>query len=40
MKIAILGAGISGMALAQKLIQGGLDAADIYLFEASTRAGG
>jgi protoporphyrinogen oxidase len=40
LKIAILGAGISGMALAQKLIQGGLDASDISLFEASTRAGG
>jgi protoporphyrinogen oxidase len=40
LKIAILGAGISGMALAQKLIQGGLPTGDVVLFEASGRAGG
>ena len=40
MKIAILGAGVSGLALAQKLIQGGHDRADLTLFEASPRAGG
>jgi protoporphyrinogen oxidase len=39
-KTAILGAGVSGMALAQKLIQGGLPSEDIVLFEASSRAGG
>lgn len=40
MKTAILGAGVSGLALAQKLIQGGLDRESIVLFEAAPRAGG
>jgi protoporphyrinogen oxidase len=39
-KTAILGAGVSGLALAQKLIQGGLPREDVVLFEASARAGG
>jgi len=40
MKTAILGAGVSGLALARKLIQGGLAPSDVTLFEASGRAGG
>ena len=35
MKTAILGAGVSGLALARALIEGGLDANDITLFEAA-----
>lgn len=40
MKTAILGAGISGLALARFLIDGGLSADDIELFEAGPKAGG
>lgn len=40
MKTAILGAGISGLALARFLIDGGLDAQDITLFESAPKAGG
>ncbi len=40
MKTAILGAGVSGLALARALIEGGLDANDITLFEAAPVAGG
>ncbi|MEE2938785.1 MAG: NAD(P)-binding protein, partial [Planctomycetota bacterium] len=40
MKIAILGAGISGMALARFLEQGGVPRDSISLFEASSVAGG
>jgi protoporphyrinogen oxidase len=39
-KTAILGAGVSGLALARALIEGGLDANDITLFEAAPVAGG
>jgi len=39
-KTAILGAGVSGLALARALIEGGLDATDITLFEAAPVAGG
>ncbi|MEL6427990.1 MAG: FAD-dependent oxidoreductase [Planctomycetota bacterium] len=40
MKIAILGAGISGMALARFLEQGGVSRDAITLFEAGSKAGG
>ena len=40
MKIAILGAGISGLALARFLIEGGLSADAITLFESSSEVGG
>ncbi|MFT7671344.1 MAG: protoporphyrinogen oxidase [Planctomycetota bacterium] len=40
MKIAILGAGISGLALARFLIDGGHDPLDIDLFESASKAGG
>ncbi|MEC7232936.1 MAG: FAD-dependent oxidoreductase [Planctomycetota bacterium] len=40
MKIAILGAGISGMALARFLEQGGVPRSSITLFEAGSVAGG
>ncbi len=40
MKIAILGAGVSGLALAKRLVEGGLDLADVHLFEAGPVAGG
>ncbi len=40
MKTAILGAGISGLALARFLIEGGLDPLDLHLFEAAPVAGG
>jgi protoporphyrinogen oxidase len=39
-KIAILGAGVSGMALARFLIEGGVGAHQIALFEAAPVAGG
>lgn len=39
-KIAILGAGVSGLSLARFLVQGGVDASDIVLFEAGPVAGG
>lgn len=40
MKIAILGAGVSGLALAQFLVEGGLALDSITLFEAGSVAGG
>lgn len=40
LKIAILGAGVSGMALANYLIEGGISASDITLFEAGAKTGG
>lgn len=40
MKTAILGAGISGLALARFLIDGGFAPEDIVLFEAAPKAGG
>ena len=40
MKIAILGAGVSGLALARKLVEGGLPLEDIHLFEADSEIGG
>ncbi len=40
MKIAILGAGVSGLALARFLVEGGLAADSISLFEAGPRVGG
>jgi protoporphyrinogen oxidase len=40
LKTAILGAGISGLALARFLIDGGLDPSDLHLFEAAPKAGG
>lgn len=40
MKTAILGAGVSGLALARFLLEGGLDADDVTLFEAAPVAGG
>lgn len=40
MKTAILGAGVSGLALARYLIQGGLPATDVTVFEASKAPGG
>jgi protoporphyrinogen oxidase len=39
-KIAILGAGVSGMALARFLVEGGVELASISLFEAAPVAGG
>ena len=40
MKTAILGAGVSGLALARFLIDGGLNSSDVTLFEAAPVAGG
>ncbi len=40
MKTAILGAGISGLSLARALVEGGLDAADVHLFESASEVGG
>ena len=40
MKIAILGAGVSGLSLARFLVEGGLAPADIHLFEAGREVGG
>ncbi|MCK6447535.1 MAG: FAD-dependent oxidoreductase [Planctomycetes bacterium] len=40
MKIAILGAGISGLSLARFLIEGGIPKSDVHLFEASSKVGG
>ena len=40
MKIAILGAGVSGLSLARSLIEGGMDAGSIHLLEASSEVGG
>jgi protoporphyrinogen oxidase len=39
-KIAILGAGVSGLSLARFLVEGGLAAQDVSLFEAGPRPGG
>jgi len=39
-KIAILGAGITGLSLARFLIEGGVDANDIHIFESSSEIGG
>jgi len=39
-KIAILGAGVSGLALARFLVEGGVSADSISLFEAGARVGG
>jgi protoporphyrinogen oxidase len=39
-RTAILGAGISGLALARSLVEGGLEAADIDIFEATAAVGG
>lgn len=40
LKIAILGAGVSGLALARTLVEGGLPLDDLSLFEAAPVAGG
>jgi protoporphyrinogen oxidase len=40
LKTAILGAGISGLALARFLIEGGFHADDLHLFEAASKPGG
>ncbi len=40
MKIAILGAGITGLSVARFLIEGGVDSDSIHLFEAAPVAGG
>ncbi|MEM7311234.1 MAG: FAD-dependent oxidoreductase [Planctomycetota bacterium] len=40
MKTAILGAGVSGMALARTMIERGFDASNLHLFEASPVVGG
>jgi protoporphyrinogen oxidase len=39
-KLAILGAGVSGLALARFLIEGGLPREDVHLFEAARSVGG
>jgi len=39
-KIAILGAGVTGMSLARFLVEGGVDATSIHLFEAAREVGG
>ena len=39
-KIAILGAGVSGLALARTLVEGGLPATDLTLFESASVVGG
>lgn len=40
MKIAILGAGVSGLSLARFLVEGGFDPSSIHLFEADREVGG
>ncbi len=40
MKIAILGAGVSGLSLARFLVEGGHPASDVHVFEASDTPGG
>lgn len=40
MKTAILGAGISGLALARQLVEGGIPASDLSLFESGREIGG
>ena len=40
MKIAILGAGVSGLSLARFLVEDGVDASSIHLFEADSTVGG
>jgi protoporphyrinogen oxidase len=39
-KVAILGAGVTGLSLARFLIEGGIPTDDIHLFESSSKAGG
>ena len=39
-KIAILGAGVSGLALARFLVQGGVSPSDLKIFESGSEAGG
>jgi protoporphyrinogen oxidase len=39
-KIAILGAGVSGLALARFLVEGGFPRSDLHLFEAAAKPGG
>ncbi|MDF1838690.1 MAG: oleate hydratase, partial [Planctomycetota bacterium] len=39
-KIAILGAGVSGLALARYLVQGGVSPSDLKIFESAPVAGG
>ena len=39
-KIAILGAGVSGLALARFLVEGGVEADALHLFEADSKVGG
>jgi protoporphyrinogen oxidase len=40
LKIAILGAGVSGLSLARFLVEGGLDASSIHILESSSEVGG
>lgn len=40
MKIAILGAGVTGLSLARFLVEGGLDAGSVHLFEEAAAPGG
>ena len=40
LKLAILGAGVSGLSLARFLIEGGLSREDVHLFEAAPAVGG
>jgi protoporphyrinogen oxidase len=40
LKIAILGAGVSGLSLARFLVEGGLDERSIHIFESSDHVGG
>lgn len=40
MKLAILGAGVSGLALARYLVEGGFPIDDVHLFEADSEVGG
>jgi len=40
LKIAILGAGISGLSLARFLIEGGVPAQSLHILEADSRIGG
>jgi hypothetical protein len=40
LKIAILGAGVSGLSLARFLVEGGLDPTSIHLFESAAEVGG
>jgi len=40
LKIAILGAGVSGLSLARFLVEGGLDAGSIHILESASEVGG